>query len=133
MNERIRHVGWWYWMATDALLAAWLFAGEPGALGTAILLGVIQSTHYWLREGDVLAFPVQVRIVYLGLLCLGATDTFRFLHWIQLVGTTALLVFDYCPLARMLSLAPWNRSLPFSWRLLWHTIVSAPVAGRIKV
>jgi len=132
MNARITQIGWWYWFAMDILLALGLFGIMPEALEMAIVLGIAQSLHYWRREKRLTAFPVQVRTAYLGLLCLGMTSIFGFFHWIQLVGTTALLIFDYCPLARILVLAPWNRDVPLTPAVVWRTFVSPPVPERIK-
>lgn len=117
----------------DILLAAGLFGVEPKALDAAVILGVLQCIHYWRREGNLSAFPVQVRIAYLAMLCLGLTNALRLFHWIQLAGTTALLVFDYCPLARVLALAPWNRRVPLTWALIRRAIVLPPVPGCIKL
>lgn len=127
--KRFRQIGYWYWLAIDILLAVGLFGIAPEALLVAIGLGTFQSIHYLIRHGRLSAFPVQVRVAYLGLLVLGQFGPLVIFNWIQLIGTTALLVFDYCPLARMLSLMPWNRTRPFSWRLMWWTVVARPVSG----
>lgn len=127
--KRFHQIGYWYWLAIDILLAVGLFGFVPQALLVAIGLGAFQSVHYLIRHRRLSAFPVQVRVAYLALLVLGQFGPLVILNWIQLVGTTALLVFDYCPLARMLSLMPWNRTRPFSWRLAWWTVVVRPVPG----
>jgi hypothetical protein len=124
-------VGWRYWLAMDALLAIGLSGLEPLALHACVALGGAQSIHYLFRERRLMAFPVQVRLAYFGLLMVGYWNPVAFVHWIQLVGTTALLVFDYCPLARLLSLAPWNRRHPLTPTLVWRTFVSPPVPGSI--
>jgi hypothetical protein len=54
-----------------------------------------------------------------------------FIHWIQLVGTTAVVTVGYCPLARIMVLMPWNRSRPLTVALAWNTIISPPVADSI--
>ncbi|MCA1804518.1 MAG: hypothetical protein LC646_04035 [Xanthomonadaceae bacterium] len=54
-----------------------------------------------------------------------------FIYFIQIIGTTAMMLFDYCPLARFLSLMPWNRREPFSLDLLKRTVFSPPVRGNI--
>jgi hypothetical protein len=128
--NRFRQIGYWYWLAIDVLLAIGLFGIAPRALLVATGLGVFQSVHYLMREGRFSAFPVQVRVAYLGLLVLGQLGGVLVLvNWIQLIGTTALLLFDYCPLARIMSLMPWNRTRPFAWRLVWRAFVSPPVSG----
>ena len=52
----------------------------------------------------------------------------------ELVGdaqATPLLVADYCPLARMLVLLPWNRRVPLTAQLLRWLILSPPAPGAI--
>jgi hypothetical protein len=125
-----RNISWWYWLAMALLLAFGLSAWEP-AFVWAIVLGAMQSVHFLLREGRPGAFPVQVRLAYLGLLLLGQWEPLQFIYWIQLAGTWAMVLFGYCPLARFLSLMPWNRTQRFSLSLLARTFLSPPVTGSI--
>jgi hypothetical protein len=125
-----RDLSWWYWAATDLLLLAGL-AGAEAAFPAAIALGAVQTVHFRVREGRASAFPVQVRIAYLGLLLLALWPPLRFIYWIQLAGTTAMVLFDYCPLARLLSLMPWNRSERLSLGLIRRTVASPPVRGNV--
>lgn len=126
----MRTLAWWYWLAMAATLAVEL-AGLAPALRPALVLGAVQVAHFLLREKQLSAFPVQVRLAYLGLLLIGTWEPLRFIHWIQLAGTTAMVAFNYCPLARALSLAPWNRQGPLTARLVWTTFASLPVAGSV--
>ena len=72
--------------------------------------------------GDrALAFAMQVRLVYLTMLIAGLCGPLKWLHWVQLVGTTARVLIGYCFLARTLSLAPWNRSQPLTWQVVRET------------
>ena len=121
---------WIYWFMTDVMLAIGLML-EPAALYFAMLLVVVHSLHFLRRTPKIAAFPMQVRLVYLGLLILGQVPYFRWVNWIQLVGTTVLLTLNYCPLARMLSLTPWNRSQPLSWKFVVAALCSKPVKGSI--
>ena len=125
-----RTLGWWYWLATVGLLAAH-FAGAPSALRLAITLTGIQVVYYTLLEGEAKAFSVQIRVAFLGLLLLGLWKPLRFVHGIQLAGTLAVVLFDYCLLARILSLLPWNRRVTLSASLAIRTIFSRPVTGSI--
>jgi len=115
---------------TDVVLAIGLMLW-PAALYLAMLLVVVHSLHFLQRTPKITAFPMQVRLVYLGLLILGQVPYFRWVNWIQLVGTTVLLTIDYCPLARMLSLTPWNRSQPLSWKFVAAALCTKPVKGSI--
>ena len=74
---------------------------------------------------------MQVRIGFLGLLILGQAPFFGWVNWVQLVGNTALLTTGYCPLARILSLMPWNRTRALSWKLVTTAIFTPPVDGSI--
>ena len=124
--NRFRRIGYWYWLAMSILLVGEI-AGCPYTPSFFIGLGVAQSVHYFARTWSLTAFPVQVRIAYLGMLLAGLWPPLAPLHWIQLAGTCALLVFDYCPLARLLSLMPWYRRNPLTLQLIWRTFVSPPV------
>lgn len=125
-----RHVRWWYWFATIPLLIAGL-AGRTEAFYYAMALTAVQWMHFALCDRSLISFPVQVRVGYLGLLLLGQWDPFYFVYLIQLVGTSAMVLFGYCPLARFLSLMPWNRREPFSLSLVRRTFLSPPVRGSI--
>jgi hypothetical protein len=126
----VKDVAWWYWAATAVLLAGAL-AGCPMGFDPVEAVAAAHALHYLLREQSVSAFPVQVRLVYLALLFLGQVEPLGFIGWIQLVGTTAMVVFDYCVFARLLSLLPFNRQEPISARLLQRTFLSPPVKGGV--
>lgn len=116
-------LGWWYWLVTVGLLAAGLLGWTVG-LYLVMGLCVVQIIHViWLTR-DATSFPLQVRIAYLGLLLTGLWGPFQWIHWVQLVGTSASVTIGYCFLARSLSLAPWNRVLPFTLALVSRTYLS---------
>jgi len=119
-----------YWLVTTVLLTLGL-AYWPAAISLAILLNIIQFLHVLVAAKQFSAFPVQVRISYLGLLLLGTIPGLQFIHWIQFAGTWAMVLFNYCPLARFLSLMPWNRRIPLSTPLVMATIFTPPVKGNI--
>lgn len=125
-----RHFSWWYWLAADALLIYGLAGGAWG-FAPVIALCTVQALHFIARERSLTAFPVQVRVGYLGLLLFGLWEYGYFIYWVQLAGTTAMVLVDYCPLARILSLMPWNRREPFTWQLMLRTFLSRPVKGCI--
>jgi hypothetical protein len=128
MERRRTSLVWWYWLLTGIALGARL-AGWTAGLGVAMALTAVQAIHLTLRARRVTAFPVQVRVAYMGLLVLGSWAPL--VHWAQLCGTACLLVFDYCPLARMLSLLPWNRRGPLTLARLRSTFLTPPVQGSI--
>lgn len=125
-----KELSWWYWLVSAALLFVGL-SGRFDAFYAAIGLSAIQVVHFRIREGRLAAFPVQVRLAYTLILLVGLWAPMNWLYWLPAIGTTAFVLFGYCPLARMLSLLPWNRREPFSWGLVWRTFVSPPVRGSI--
>jgi hypothetical protein len=128
--NRMQQVSWLYWAVTDALLIAAVLGWQDG-FAVVIGLTAIQVVHFMLRERSASSFPVQVRVGYLALLLAGQWGPLYFIYFIQIIGTTAMVLFDYCPLARFLSLMPWNRREPFSMDLLKRTVFNPPVRGNI--
>lgn len=120
------HKAWWYWLAIWLPLGLWATDGVPVALVCALAVGTVQVLDYRRREGRWAAFPVQVRLGFLLLLAAGISDTLRFLNWIQLAGTSAVLAVDYCPLARLLALAPWNRTQALSVAMVKAAVLTPP-------
>lgn len=125
---RVRSLRWWYWLATALLLAAALL-GWPAGLPVTMGFVAVQAAYYVAREGALHAFPAQTRVAFLGLLAAGTWPPLAFLHWLQLAGTCASVAFDYCLLARAVSLLPWNRTGPFGLRRAWRTFASPPLRG----
>lgn len=127
MDARVKRL---YWQTT-ALLLAGHFGGWGAGLPLVILLNVVQSSHFALQRRSLKAFDVQVRVGYLALLLLGTVGPLWPLHVVQFVGVNALLVADYCLLARLLVLLPWNRRRAFSLDLLRWALLSPPAPGAI--
>jgi len=125
-----RESAWLYWLATVVPLALSLTV-DSSAIYAAMLIVAVQALHYGLRQRSLTTLRVQVRFGYFALLVLGTWPPLFWLHWLQLAGTCAFLLFGYCPLARILSLAPWNRAWPLASSLVWRTFFSMPVAGNI--
>ena len=121
---------WLYWFITDLFLGVGLLY-QSEFLYAAMLTVVIHSIHFMIWSPHIASFPMQVRIGYLALLVIGQLPYCRWINWIQLIGTTALLTVDYCPLARILSLMPWNRVQPLSFNYFKRAVLSMPVNGSI--
>ncbi len=73
---------------------------------------------YWLASAVLasVAFSGPLRALYLVLLC----------------GTWANVLVGYSPLARTLSLAPWNRREPLTPNLVWRTLTTPPRRGEFR-
>ena len=125
-----RRLRWWYWLATACLLAASLCGWDAGLWFTMAFVAV-QLAHYRALQGSMCAFPVQTRVAFLALLAVGSFPPLGFIHWMQLAGTCATVGLDYCTLARIMSLLPWNRTQPLTFRRVWRTFVSSPVRGSV--
>ncbi len=130
MMIRYRQTAWRYWAVTVVLLFAGL-AGRFEAFALALALSAVQIAHFRWREGRWDAFAVQVRIAYTALLALALWEPMNWLFWLPAVGTLAQVLVGYCLLARCLSLLPWNRREPLTWRLVWRTFTARPVEGNI--
>ncbi|HEX9185332.1 MAG TPA: hypothetical protein VF876_18905 [Burkholderiales bacterium] len=127
------HIGhgpkWWYWFAAGCALGVAL-AGWAPAMPLAFAVVAAQVGHFLLRERRAAAFSVQVPLAFLVLLALGLWGPLEVIHWLVLAGTWIRLVFDYCPLARIMSLAPWNREVPLSWSVVTRTFLAPPARGQ---
>lgn len=123
-----RKLAWWYWLVTGCLLSAGL-SGWPLGFPLAIAVTTFQLVHFIIMKRSFAAFPVQVRFAYLLLLLVAYPAPLQLIYWLPTVGTWALVLFSYCPMARTLSLMPWNRKQAFSLALLKRTIFTPPTSG----
>jgi hypothetical protein len=121
---------WWYWALTTVLLVG-VLAGNSLCLQAVIVLNIVQVVHFTIREKSISAFPVQVRIAYLGLLFVAQAPYMVWVFWWQLIGTTAMISFGYCFLARLLSLLPWNKKESYSIEMLKKTFLTPPEKGNV--
>jgi hypothetical protein len=127
-----RTLGWWYWAATLPLLVAAVVFDRGELFAPLIAFTTWQGSHFLWRTRTALAPPVQTRAGYTLLLIAGLWPPLAFIHGIQVAGTTAMVLFGYCPLARMLSLMPWNRHEPLTGALVRRTVLAAPSAWRFR-
>jgi hypothetical protein len=125
-----KQLNWWYWFVTACLLTAGV-AGYKIGFALAIGLSMLQLVDFTLREQSLTAFTVQVRFGFLILVLAAWPEPMQALYWLPVVGTWARSIFGYCALARLLSLMPWNRRVPFSLALMMRTFFSRPVRGSI--
>jgi hypothetical protein len=119
---------WWAWLVTVVLLALGL-AGLTVGFIAAIVLSLAQTIFFWRTHRTLRAMSVQIRLAYAALLLVCLLPFMRWLYWLPALGTTALLVFGYCLMARILSLLPWNRTEPLTPGLLRRTFFTAPAIG----
>jgi hypothetical protein len=87
----------------------------------------------FLLRFSVAAFPVQVRIAYFAWVAVGTYVPYMvILIYITTIGLATNLFVNYCPLARMMYLLPWNREETLSLNLVARVFLSPPVAGKFK-
>jgi hypothetical protein len=124
-----KEASWWAWLLIATLLAVGLAGVEVGFYA-AIALSTAQAGWVLWKHRAWKPYPVQIRVAYTACLCLYLLPGFRWMFWVPMLGTFALVLFGYCLMARLLSLMPWNRSEPLTGELLRRTFFSAPVIGR---
>ena len=121
----LRNLSWWIWLGTALCLTEGLMGYSFGFLA-AIMISLIQTVIYNLKEKSPLAFPVQIRFAYTVLLILCLVPVLRWLYWVPTVGTFALVLFGCCLMARILSLLPGNRTELISLDLMRRTFLTHP-------
>jgi hypothetical protein len=128
MNPTLKRL---YWQLT-ALLLTTHFAGWSGGLPAVVALSGVQLAHVAIaRCGQWRALDVQVRLAFFALLGLGTLPGMAWLHPMQFAGVNAVLVADYCLLARLLTLLPWNRQQALGWRFVRRVLLLPPAPGPI--
>ncbi len=119
---------WWHWTATVPILILYL-NGLSWAIWAAAGLCALATGYFLIHTHAVKHYSVQIRIAYLGWLMVGLLPWMSWMHWIQLAGTSAMVTVGYCPLARLLRLLPFNRSIPLTWSLFIRSFFRDPCAG----
>jgi hypothetical protein len=113
------------WALTACLLAASL-GGVSGTLAAALGLCAVSTVHYLARLRSVRAYRVQIRLGFMAVAALAFVPGLEKILWIPLFGTTAQVLFGYCPMARFLDLMPWNRRVPLTWGFLVGVVTRPP-------
>jgi hypothetical protein len=121
---------WWVWLFTWLLLLGGLF--HQSFYPWVVVLSALHALLFlWLFGFRKDPFPVQVRLAYFLWTFVGTyVPGMTILMYITTVGLPANLFMNYCPLARLMLLMPWNRSEPFSLNLLKRAFLSPPSVGR---
>ncbi|BBN59493.1 hypothetical protein [Hydrogenovibrio marinus] len=129
--DRIMNKVWVYWFITDILLILDVSGWHYG-LPLATALTVIQIIHFYAESKSISAFPVQVRIAYTLLLLVAFWAPMYWVLYFVILGTTAMVLFDYCFLARFMSLMPWNHNERYSVSMVFRTFFSKPISGSVQ-
>ena len=87
-----------------------------------------------LNRFRVSASPVQARIFYLLWVTVGTyVPHMTVLLTIATLGLIGNLFFDYCALARLMVLLPWNRREKLSFSLVARVFLTPPAKGRFRL
>jgi len=103
-------IRWWFWAITLGFMIAALAGWAPGY---AIVMGIsaVQVIFFLAQEKSLIAFPVQIRIVYFAFTLFGLWPGVRlYVYLILLLGTVMVTFFARCVIALMLKQMPWNRA-----------------------
>jgi hypothetical protein len=102
-------IRWWFWAATLAFIVAAVTGWEPG-YHAVIAISALHAAYFVVQEKSLSAFPVQTRLVYLGLTLFGLWPEVRLpAYGLLLVGTVMVTFFDRCAIALVLKHMPWNQ------------------------
>ncbi len=125
-----RRLVWSLWLITWLGLLAGLVS--QSWYEAVVWFSVVHAVCFiYLERFNLIAFPVQVRLAYVVWVAIGTyVPSMKWLMWITTIGLAANLFVGYCPLARLLSLLPINRSEPLSFDLVKRVFLSPPMHGQ---
>ncbi len=126
-----RGLTWNLWFISWLGLLAGLFS--PQWYVAVVWFSVVHAVLMLAMEQfRFIAFPVQVRVVYVVWVAIGTYVPYMgWLMWITTIGLATNLFLGYCPLARMLLLLPFNRRESLSWDVMRRIFLSPPINGRL--
>lgn len=108
---KTRETEWWFWAVTVAFIMVALTGWIPGYY-LVMAISFIQIICFAQKEGDWLAFPTQVRIVYFVFTLPGIWAAIRFPFYVLLlIGTLMVTFTGRCFTALVLKVLPWNKNL----------------------
>ena len=119
-------LGWWMWLIIASGLAVGI-AGHPSGFLVAMGISLAKAVFIVFEYRSLRPSAAQIRVAYLLLLMICFIPGLRWLYWVPMIGTLALLICGYCLMARFLSLLPWNRAHAIHGKSLWRTFIDPPV------
>lgn len=101
---------WWFWVITLILIVCAVAGWTPGYY-LVMTVSAVQVIVFLFRDRNVMAFPFQVRFVYLAVTLIGLWETGRLLiYLLLLLGTAMVVFFGRCSISMLLKPMPWNRN-----------------------
>jgi hypothetical protein len=113
------------WAVTAPLLAASM-GGVPGTLEAALALCAISTVYYLAKLRALRPYRVQVRLGFMAVVLLSMLPALEVIRWVPVLGTSSQVLFGYCPMARLLDLAPWNRERGVAWKDIVEVVTRPP-------
>ena len=108
---KTREIEWWFWAVTLAFIIFALIGWIPSYYIVMAISG-IQILYFSQKEGGLMAFPTQVRIVYFAFTLFGLWAAVRLpLYIVLLIGTIMVTFTGRCFIALVLKAMPWNKNL----------------------
>lgn len=105
----ISDIRWWFWTVTLAFIVA-AVVGWSLSYYVVISISALQVIFFLVQEKSLVAFPVQIRVVYFAFSLFGLWPEVRFYVYLALLlGTIMVTFFGRCSIALMLKPMPWNR------------------------
>ncbi|KPK39461.1 MAG: hypothetical protein AMJ69_05565 [Gammaproteobacteria bacterium SG8_47] len=109
LKINVTDIRWWFWATTLAFMIAAVAGWVPGYY-LVIGISVAHTLFFLAQEKSLVSFPVQIRVIYLGLTLLGLWPEGRlFVYIALLVGTVMVTFFGRCSIALVLKHTPWNQ------------------------
>jgi hypothetical protein len=108
---KTNEIEWWFWAVNLGFIILALVGWIPGYY-IVMAISFIQILYFTQKEGGLMAFPAQVRIVYFAFTLFGLWTAVRFPFFIVLlIGTVMVTCTGRCTIALVLKLMPWNKNL----------------------
>lgn len=112
--DKTKEGEWWFWPVTQIFIILALAGWIPGFNFVAVI-SFTQIFYFAQKEGSLLAFSTQVRIVYFIFSLIGLWTKVRFPIFILLLFETIMITFaKRCFIAFLLKLLPWNKNYAFN-------------------
>ena len=124
-------IAWWYMFATYVLIWCAILA-DASFIYAAIALCLAQVIHFGIEDKNFFSFSCQVRYVLVAILLAGLWEPLDWIYWVPVAGLTVRLTTNYCLLARLVSLLPWNHRESLTGNFFRQTIFSKPTRGIIR-
>lgn len=130
LHLKFNELTWWIWASIVVLLIGGLIGFEM-ARYAAMAVAASQVALWLARYRSITHFPTQVRVAYVFWMAASFVPALTPMFWIQTAGTLLLVLFGYCPLARMLLFLPVNRKVSLTLQRAARIVLHPPTSGSV--